>query len=500
MESTHLPWTELLTEERGDQIVGEAIKTLEKIGVAIENREAVERLAGAGASVSNDGKRVFIPESLVERSIDTAPERFTLFDRDGEPVASVGDDQVIFDPGSAAISIYDVNERRSRKPSTRDVVEFVVVADRLAAYDAQSTGVVPNDVPYELADRFRLFLGLVYSRKPIITGTFTKDAFPVMLAMLTEVRGGAQALKEKPLAVFDCCPSPPLMWSDLTCQALMDCAANGVPAETVSMPLAGATAPVTLAGALVQHTAESLSGLVIHQTVNPGAPIVYGGAPAIFDMRKGTTPLAAVETMMIEMAYAQIGKSFALPVHGYMALSDSKLPDFQAGFETAMGATLAVLSRVNVVSGPGMLDFSSCQSLEKLVLDAEVCTVAKRLIEGIRFRDETAGFDVLREITGRAGASFMTAEHTRRYFREEMYYPSGAVDRATYGDWERAGKRSAAQRAHARVAELLGEPKTSVATQDLIDRLESIITADARKHGLESLPEWRVFLQRSGSR
>ncbi len=492
MDNTHLPWTELLREERCDEIVAEAIETLEKIGVAIENREAVERLAGAGASVSDDGKRVFMTESLVDRCIDTAPERFTLFDREGDPVASVGDDQVIFDPGSAAISVYDFTEGRERKPSTRDVVDFVVVSDRLAAYDAQSTGVVPNDVPYELADRFRLFLALVYGRKPIITGTFTKDAFPVMLAMLTEVRGGAEKLQEKPFAIFDCCPSPPLMWSDLTCQALMDCAAHGIPAETVSMPLSGATAPVTLAGSLVQHTAESLSGLVIHQTVNPGAPFVYGGAPAIFDMRKGTTPLAAIESIMIEMAYAQIGKSFALPVHGYMTLSDSKLPDYQAGFETAMGATLAALSRMNVVSGPGMLDFSSCQSLEKLVLDSEVCAIAKRLIEGIRFRDGTSGFDVLREIAGRPGASFITAEHTRTHFREEMYYPSATVDRATYGDWEKAGKKSAADRAHARVTELLSDTTSSMAAQDLTHRLESIIAADARKHGIASLPAWRV--------
>lgn len=492
MENTHLPWSELLTEERGDQIVGEAIDTLEKIGIAVENEEAVARLAGAGASVSDDGKRVFIPEGLVDRCIDSAPERFTLFDREGDPVASIGDDRVIFDPGSAAISIYDYDERRSRKPSTRDVVDFVAVSDRLAAYDAQSTGVVPNDLPYGLADRFRLFLALVYGRKPVITGTFTKDAFPVMLAMLTEVRGGAVELREKPLAIFDCCPSPPLMWSDLTCQALMDCAANGIPAETVSMPLAGATAPVTLAGSLVQHTAESLSGLVIHQTVSPGAPFVYGGAPAIFDMRKGTTPLAAVESIMIEMAYAQIGKSFALPVHGYMTLSDAKLPDYQAGFETAIGATLAALSRMNVVSGPGMLDFSSTQNLEKLVLDAEVCAIAKRLIEGLRFRDGSAGFDVLREIAGRAGASFLTAEHTRRHFREEMYYPSTIVDRSTYGDWEKSGKKSAADRAHAAVEAILGDAKKSLAGEDLIRRLESIVAADARHHGLESLPAWRM--------
>jgi trimethylamine--corrinoid protein Co-methyltransferase len=259
------------------------------------------------------------------------------------------------------------------------------------------------------------------------------------------------------------------------------------------MPLAGATSPVTLAGALVQHTAESLSGLVIHQTVNPGAPIVYGGAPAIFDMRKGTTPLAAVESAMIEMAYAQIGKSLGLPVHGYLALSDAKLPDYQAGFETAMGATIAALSRINVVSGAGMLDFSSCQSLEKLVLDGEVCRMAKRLIEGVRERPANDGIDVLREVIGKGGASFITSEHTRRHFREEVYYPSAVVDRGSYGDWEKSGKKTAADRAHARVAELLTRPKLSMAPAGLIDRLEKIITADAKKHGVAALPDWRVF-------
>ena len=493
MKNVPLPWAEVLTPEQVERIVAEAIETLSTIGVAVESLPAVEHLTSAGAKVSRDGKRVLIPADLVQRSIDSAPERFSLFDRDGNEVASIGGDRVIFDPGSAAISVYDFTEQRSRRPSTKDVVDFVAVTDQIDAFDAQSTGVVPNDVPHELADRYRLFLGLVHSRKPVITGTFAKDAFSVMLAMLEEVRGGAAALEQKPLAIFDCCPSPPLMWSDLTCQALMDCATHGIPAETVSMPLAGATSPVTLSGSLVQHTAESLSGLVIHQTVKPGAPIVYGGAPAVFDMRKGTTPLAAVESTMIEMAYAQIGKSFGLPVHGYLALSDAKLPDYQAGFETAMGATLAALSRINVVSGPGMLDFSSCQSLEKIVLDGEVCRIAKRLIEGIRCRGENEGVNVLREMIGTVGASFITSEHTRRHFREEVYYPSAVVDRGTYGDWEKTGKKTAADRAHSKVRELLEQPNLSMASADLVDRLETIMTADAKKHGLDALPVWRVF-------
>ncbi|MEJ2720088.1 MAG: trimethylamine methyltransferase family protein [bacterium] len=483
----------ILPPKRVEQIIDEALRTLETIGVFVENDEAVELLAGSGARVSDDGKRVYISGELCDRCIESAPEEFALFDRDGEEVSAVGGDRVIFDPGSAAISIYDFAQHRVRKPVTRDVVEFAVLTDLLPAFAAQSTGVVPSDIPDTIADRYRLFLSLVYGKKPVITGTFEKEAFPVMVSMLAACRGDAASLAEKPLAVFDCCPSPPLMWSDLTCQALMDCARYSIPAETVSMPLSGATAPVTLSGSLVQHTAESLSGIVIHQLTNPGAPIVYGGAPAIFDMRKATTPLGAVETMMIDVAYAQIGKSLGLPVHAYMGLSDAKLPDFQAGIETAMGATLAALAGVNIVSGPGMLDFVSCQSLEKLVLDNEICAMAQRLLEGIAFREDSAGFDALRDFADSANRSFMTTEHTRRFFKDEVYYPSEVIDRGTQGDWERSGSLQSSDRAHAKVRRLLDDPALSMAAGDLIDELESIMTADANTHGLDRLPEWRFY-------
>jgi trimethylamine--corrinoid protein Co-methyltransferase len=493
ISSSRPPRVELLSAARIEQIVGEAMTVLSRVGVVVENAEAVERLTASGATLSADRARVLIPENLVDQCLRTAPDHFVLYDRDGEEVGCVGRDSVMFDPGSAAISIFDFSSGKSVKPKTRDVVEFIAVTDQTSAYDIQSTGIVPDDLPNTLADRFRLFLALVYSRKPVITGTFLKEAFPVMLEMLVAARGGAGELRDKPLAIFDCCPSPPLMWSDLTCQALMDCAANGIPAETVSMPLSGATAPVTLAGSLVQHTAESLSGLVIHQLTEPGAPIVYGGAPAIFDMRKATTPLGAIETMMVDIGYAQIGRSLRLPVHAYMALSDAKSPDYQAGLETAMGAVLAALSGVNIVSGPGILDFVACQSLEKIVLDAEVCSMARRLIDGVSFGDGTAGLDELSKFVAGGGKTFMTTEHTRRNFRKEVYYPSGVIDRGTYGDWEMAGGKSAADRAHEMVQRLLDSPTLSKAPEELTGKLTDIMTADAGINGLASLPEWRIY-------
>ena len=280
---------------------------------------------------------------------------------------------------------------------------------------------IPGDVHEDIADRYRVYIALMYSTKPVVTGTFKVDAFRVMHEMLSAVAGDQDALREKPMAIFDCCPSPPLKWSDLTAQALIDCARTGIPAELVSMPLTGATSPVTLAGAVTQHCAENLSGIVIHQLASAGAPIIYGGSPACFDMRKGTTPMGAVETQMIDGAYAEIGKHLGIPTHAYMGLSDSKTVDYQAGMESAMGATIAALSGVNNVSGPGMLDFESCQSLEKLVLDHEVCGMALRLASGIELRDDPIALPLISEALEKK--EFLSLPHTARWFRKEAYSP-----------------------------------------------------------------------------
>jgi trimethylamine--corrinoid protein Co-methyltransferase len=482
------PTVSLLRPERIEQIITEAFQTLERVGVWVENADALDLVAEAGATVSEDRRRAYIPQALAERCLASVPACFSLFDRDGEVETPVGGEHVAFVPGSAAVTIHDYGQGRARRPATADVVDFVRLTDQLDIFELQSTGVVPADVPETVADRYRLFLALIVGRKPIVTGTFAKDGFATMRDMLVAVRGDAAALRDRPLAMFDCCPSPPLSWSDLTCQTLVDCARNGVPAEIVSMPLPGAAAPVTLAGSLVQHTAETISGVVIHQSASPGAPLVYGGAPACFDMRAGTTPLGAVETMLMDVGYVEIAKTLGLPAHTYMGLSDAKSPDFQAGMESAMGAALAVLAGVNVMAGPGMLDFVNCQSLEKLVLDAEVCATVRRLGAGIAFRERTAGLDILSELA--STRNFLTSDHTRRFFRDEVYYPSDVIDRSNMGDWETAGGLSAGERAHRRVAQLLtAATDVDPLPDETMAVVETLMRADARRHGLDTLPD-----------
>jgi len=346
--------------------------------------------------------------------------------------------------------------------------------------------VIPADVHEDIADRYRLYIALQYSVKPIVTGTFKVDAFRVMHEMLSAVAGDQDMLREKPMAIFDCCPSPPLKWSDLTAQALIDCARTGIPAELVSMPLTGATSPVTLAGAVTQHCAENLSGIVIHQLASAGAPIIYGGSPACFDMRKGTTPMGAVETQMIDGAYAEIGKHLGMPTHAYMGLSDSKTVDYQAGMESAMGAAIAALSGVNNVSGPGMLDFESCQSLEKLVLDHEVCGMALRLASGIELRDDPIALPLISEALEKK--EFLSLPHTARWFRKEAYFPDAVIDRDTLEEWESKGGRDAAERASRRVESILDGHTPEPLDEDVRAFIEGLMEKEAARVGMAGLP------------
>ena len=479
-----IPRVTWFDEATRKKIVAESMEILEKVGVFVENDEAIELLTGAGARVESG--RVMIPSPIVEKALETAPSRIRLYNRNGEVAMDLGEERIHFNPGSAALRIFDPEINDARIPNTADVIKYARLTDALPHYAAQSTGMIPGDVPEDIADRYRVFIGLLNSSKPIVTGTFKIEAFKVMHEMLATVSGNADTLMEKPMAIFDCCPSPPLMWSDLTCQALIDCARTGLVAELISMPLTGATSPVTLAGAVTQHCAENLSGITIHQLAHAGAPIIYGGSPACFDMRKGTTPMGAIETMMIDGAYAEIGKHLGVPVQAYMALSDAKPVDYQAGMETAMGAIVAAVSGVNNISGPGMLDFESCQSLEKLVLDHEICGMALRLTEGIELRDDPIAMPLIE--AGLEKKEFLSLPHTSKWFRKEAYFPDPVIERGSLEEWRLNGRKDAAERARERVEKLLAKHEPEALDSEVVKHLTGLMEAEAKRHGLDKLP------------
>lgn len=463
------------------RIKEEAFKVLEKVGIFMEFEEAYDLLADYGCRVDASKKKVYISKDIADKALESAPKEIKIYDRSGTLSATLGGMNVHYDPGSAAINVLDYENGVQRKPILKDLLKLAKLVAKLDSFALQSTSLVPEDVPDEISDSIRLYIALKYSPKPVITGTFRRESFKVMKEMLIAVRGSEEALRERPLAIFDCCPSPPLMWSELTAAAVVDCARSGIPSEFVSMPLMGATAPVTYAGALVQHTAEDISGVVLAQAAAEGAPVIYGGSPSVFDMRQGTTPMGAIETMQFDSAYIQIGKSFNLPTHAYMGLSDSRNVDYQGGLESGMGAMMAAVSGVNVASGAGMMDFESCQSFEKLVLDNDICGMALHLRRGISALTENLGYDTISEYAD--SGDFLKSPETRKHYREQQYFPSSSIERSAGG--MESGTNSY-QRAHDLVIEL------SAKEPDMIDHekagmLEIIMLQEAGIFGIQQL-------------
>ena len=466
------PQIKVLDEDYKNKIFNEAKNILETQGVFVENEDAIELFTMNG--ITRKDSRFFIPSDIVDKCLSTVPNEIKLFDREGNEHIDLKNDEVHFDPGSAAILILDVNTGDIREALTEDFIRFSKVVEQLEHIEAQSTALVYNDVPKIAQDWHRLYIALSNCYKPVITGTFRKESFSVMKEILLACRLSEKDLAKKPLAIFDACPSPPLKWSDLTTQSVIDAASSMIPSEFVSMPLAGASAPMSLIGCITQHCAECLAGVVIAQLTKKGAPLVWGGSPAILDMKRGTTPMGAIETMMINLGDVEMGKFLKMPTHAYMNLSDSKVPDAQAGFEGGMGALLAGLAGINMVSGPGMLDFESTQSIEKLVIDNEIVGMVKRLLRGIEDYGSPFASDILKDYDEKE--ELLSHPSTIKLFRKELFLTSPIIDRLSRDAWKKAGSKSTRKRAREQASKLIDKSSIKPIDDILAKELEKIVS------------------------
>ena len=452
----------------------------------IQSDNALKLVADAGADVDATRRIARIPQHLAKEALVKAPSTIRLYSRDGKHDLLLEGNRVHYDPGSAALYLLDSRTNEIRRPVSQDLADFVRLTDGLEHIQAQSTALVVSDVPDAIVDRYRLYIVLKNSPKTIVTGTFSVDGLYDMKDMLAAVVGSEKELARRPMAIFDLCPSAPLKWGNFIVQNLMDCAKYGIPAEILPMPQLGATGPVTLAGSLVQFNAEFLSGLVISQLANPGAPVIYGGSPRTFDMRYLTARLGAIETVMLGCAYAQMGKFYGLPTHMYLGLSDTKVVDAQAGFESATGIILGALAGINVISGPGMLYFENCLSYEKLVIDDTICGMAERLVRGIDVNDETLALEAIRRVG--AGGHFLADKHTIEWFKKELFIPSELVDRQDLKLWKEQGSKDTFKRAKEVAQKIIRDHKPEPLPPDIEKKLDSVTRKIMKAQGVDKLP------------
>lgn len=443
----------VLSNENIETIHKNALHILEHTGVYFQSDEVLDVLEKAGAMVDRATRTVrFKPEMVID-AIQKVPESFVLYNRDLKPWVTVGGNEVNFDPGSATIRFLESDGTTVRPTMGDDLQKIAQVTEAMENIRMVSTALTPSDIPEILGDSFRVYSLLKNSTKPFVGGAFSTEGVNLIAEFLSIAAGGAENARKYPRMILDVCSTAPLKWCEIACANLLDATRVGLPVETISVPMIGANAPATLAGCVLLHTVETLSGIVLVQTLNPGNPMVYGGAPMYFDMQYSTTSLNSIETSLIGTAYAQMGKYYGMPTHTYAALSDAKAVDTQAGLETGMSGLVAKLAGVNIVSGPGVMDFCNTFSLEKLVIDNEICGIASRYAKGITFTDETLAVDLIQEIGHTQ--DYISTDHTLEWFRVEPYMPSKIIDRTMMDTWHENGSKNTFMLAQEVVADIL---------------------------------------------
>jgi len=467
------PRLEILEPALIESILEEAKRVLEDVGMEVRGPELRRRLLDHGLPTDHGGTRIRFPRHVVEAAIATAPRSFVLYDRDGNPHADLGGDRVHFVPGSSGLKVLDHRSDQVRLANTTDFVEYARLADGLDHVAYLATAFSTNDdIEPQVSDAWRLRLALTASKRPVVSGAFTEHGVERMVELMALFRRDLDDLRARPMSIFTITASGNFRYSEDSCQNLIDCVEAGIPVEIVPVTLMGLIAPVTLVGATVFHAVDVLAGITMAQLIRPGAPVLFGGAPATFHMKIASSPMAAIEALQLDVAYVAVAKSLGLPTQSYMALSEAKEVDAQAGAETFGSALLAALAGINSVSGPGMLDFLLVFSLPKLVLDDEWCGQALRFVREIAPADDLPARALVDQVL--AEQHLLMADHTTRHWPAELYLPSRVVDRDNRENWAKAGGRDAYRRAVAEVERRLAAyepPDTDPAIERELDRI-----------------------------
>ncbi len=480
------PTLNVLSDKQIKDILTEAKRLMAEVGMEIRGPELKARLEDHGLKTDETGKRILFPVDVIDKALEDAPSSFTLFDRDGKPYTEIGGYNVHYVPGSSGLKILDHRSGETRLADSTDFIEYARLCDGLEHIAYLATAFSTNkDIESQVSDAWRLYMTLTTSKKPVVSGAFSEEGVPRMADMMQMFREDRADLVARPMSIFTITATGNFRYGEDSCQNLLDCVEAGIPIEIVPVTLMGLIAPVTLVGALVFHCVDVLTGITMAQIVRPGAPVLFGGAPATFHMKAASSPMAAIEAQHLNVAYVAISKHLDLPSQAYMALSDGKFLDAQAGGETFSSALLAAIAGVNSVSGPGMLDFVLTFSLPKLVFDNEVCGQSLHFVREIETLNDLPTGDLVADLM--RDDHLITSPHTLEYWPKELYLTDPVVDREKRENWEKAGSRDLNQRAIDEVERRLAAYQP-IETDAEVDRaMRDLIVAGFESQ--ESLPE-----------
>jgi len=476
-KSQCLPAYRVLTQDQIKRLHYATLELLETVGVKVIHAEALEMMSAAGCRVKADNI-VQIPNWLVEECIRSTPSRITIYNRLGDEAMRLEGNQTYFGMGTDLINTYDLDTGELRKSKLQDVADAARIADALEEIDFLGSYALPHDSPTNLIyiDCFKT--ELENSVKPIFYTAAGVEDIAIINDMAASVVGNKAALKEKPIHIHYSEPLTPLVHSPGAIDKLFYCADNGVPVNYTPGMMSGASAPVTIAGAITVGNAEALSGIVLHQLRSKGAPIISGFGMSTLDMKTSACVYGCPEYRLALSACADLYHYYGIPMWGTAGVSDSNQLDEQAGMEWAISLLMAGLDGANLIHDIGYLGQGLVGSAAALVMNAEIISYVRRVIRGFAIDDAHIGMDVIREV-GPQG-EFISTEQTMQFFKTEHWQPA-LCNRKPLESWMAGGKESWGEKSVLKAREILEKPAHSPLPEVIQAELVSMREAALRR-------------------
>ena len=481
------PTFQVLTEDEIEAIYFSALTVLYETGVRVYDEEGVRVAYEGGAIVEDkqeDSALVKIPPWLVDKALATLPRKVVVTGPDRKHRMELYKDSLYFGAGSDTPFTIDPYSGERRRATYKDVVNFAKIAQALPNIDFHMSLGIVQDVQVGTYDRWQYLAMLEGTNKPINITAVDIDGLKDQLEMAYIRIGGKDEWRKGPIFSLYNEPVSPLSHSQEVVQKLIFASDNEIPFVYTPCPLAGATAPCTLAGTAVQALTESLFGIVMSQIRKPGAPMIIGGLMSNMDMQTTVYSYGSPEMALLSAAYTDITKWLGVPEYETAGCSDAKMFDEQAALEATMNITTAALAGGNMIHDVGYLEQGLTSSAEMMVASDEIIDRVKRILRGVPVDDETRALDVMDEVG--PGGHFLEHDHTYHRFKTEVWRPT-LTDRLNWENWEAAGSRTYRERVHDKVVQILETETEPLMDESMFNELKRVCELADERHKDEEL-------------
>jgi trimethylamine--corrinoid protein Co-methyltransferase len=447
-----------------------SLEILERVGIDVHDEKARELLVKGGAQA--DSIRVRIPEYMVERALDLAPKRMTLYDRHGQVAIRAWGYNTTYGGGSDCLNVLDHRTGERRGPVLRDVKEAATLMDALPEIAFVMSQFLPKDVDQRIYDRYQMAAMLNHTTKPIVFVSPDFEGCVAAVQMCEAVAGGAESFRQRPFATCYINVTSGLIANAEALQKCMYLAEKGLPLLYIPLNAGGVNSPATTAGCMASMNAGTLLGIVLAQLVREGTPVAvpgWNGGPYNLKTMVGNYVLADEQGVPTEM-----GKYYDLPVFGLAGCTDSKVLDQQCGAEVALSLFTALLHGANIVHDVGFMDSGLQGSLQLIAIANDLIGWIRAATAGVQVNEETLALDVVDEL-GPTG-DYLSHQHTLNHFKEPYY--SKLADKGTYSQWVDRGATTMEERAAEQVDQILASHRPDPLPADVQRDVNKIVARE----------------------